>query len=870
MNILDKTGKWIAEHSRMAVALVVLITLLSAASMSIFGVSMAFTEEAFMAHNEYTDADAMIGSSFTTADSFIGLTKADGNVITRDGMIATLEFEKAVYENETVNQCLIQPHDHITSIFSPADLVAAAMISQAMIDPAMAEALVMEDFNASDPLSYDNMILVLNLSNDAAVQQTVFGLMSTEQGATMASLFTNDLEVSATNANANGYLVFFSMNKETFDLEPDEDSGLVSQLELEQVMSDKAKDVNAGETAQAAGVTLSVMGFSMMSEEIMNAAMDSIMSLIPVTIVAIVIILLIVYRDIVDTLGGLLGLMIAIVWTFGIAAALGFSFNPMTIAVPILLLGLGIDYGLHIVMRYREERSEDQDSQRATILTTRSVGEALLLATITTVVAFLSNLTSTMPALREFGILCALGIICSFIVMMLLIPSVQVIRDQRTEAKGMEIPRRHRKRDDNKDKTLARIVGIGGKAATKAPVMVIVGSLIVVGLFGYGAVNISSEFDYLDFLPDGLDSTKDLNYFLDNFNATGLNTANVLVEGNASDPAIIAAMDASASNMADSRGVVVVNGSAQVTYISTVLLDWYQTDAGNETNLTMYQMIYPMYFNATSGDVLQGTSQANVTVLLGLLYAHGMSGDESVFMDLASIMGTNDDDEAVTQMVVVVADDLGQNEILDLRDDLMVDIEPIKDLGVQAIPAGGAISGAVTTQEMNQSQLMSLMITLVATWLLLTIVLYVTDKSLLMGTMATIPTLVSVIMVWGSMFFMGISLNIMTLTIASLTVGMGVTYGIHICHRFTEEMDTGRSGDESVRTAVSHTGQGVLGAAATTALGFFILAFSLLPPMQQFGTITALAIVFAFLGAVVLLPALLTLWARRKEKLAGV
>jgi len=114
------------------------------------------------------------------------------------------------------------------------------------------------------------------------------------------------------------------------------------------------------------------------------------------------------------------------------------------------------------------------------------------------------------------------------------------------------------------------------------------------------------------------------------------------------------------------------------------------------------------------------------------------------------------------------------------------------------------------------------------------------------------------------MFILDISLNVMTLTIAALTVGMGVTYGIHITHRFNAELSDGRSVEDAVRRTTRQTGKGVLGAALTTSVGFAIIGFSAMVPMQQFGIITAMAILYSYLGASLVLPSMLVLWGRRR------
>ena len=84
----------------------------------------------------------------------------------------------------------------------------------------------------------------------------------------------------------------------------------------------------------------------------------------------------------------------------------------------------------------------------------------------------------------------------------------------------------------------------------------------------------------------------------------------------------------------------------------------------------------------------------------------------------------------------------------------------------------------------------------------------------------------------------------------------------HISHRFIEEMEHHHSLEKAVNNTVKNTGSALFGAAMTTVLGFGVLFFAILPPMKQFGTMTALTIFYSFLSSVWVLPSLLVLWAR--------
>jgi predicted RND superfamily exporter protein len=98
--------------------------------------------------------------------------------------------------------------------------------------------------------------------------------------------------------------------------------------------------------------------------------------------------------------------------------------------------------------------------------------------------------------------------------------------------------------------------------------------------------------------------------------------------------------------------------------------------------------------------------------------------------------------------------------------------------------------------------------------------------------------------------------------ITSLTVGLGVAYSIHLSERYTMELGRRDTIWQAMHESVTGTGGALLGSAATTVGGFGVLSFAILPALQQFGIITGLTIVYAFLASVLVLPSLLVLWTR--------
>jgi predicted RND superfamily exporter protein len=130
--------------------------------------------------------------------------------------------------------------------------------------------------------------------------------------------------------------------------------------------------------------------------------------------ILIIVLLAISFRDITYVLLPILTLIVVAVWTFGTMVVLGIDFTVVEVAVLPLVVGLGIDYSVHISRRYQEELKKGKNVSEALTESVRRVGSALSLAVATTIIAFFSNMFSEIIPIRNFGILVGLGIFYAF------------------------------------------------------------------------------------------------------------------------------------------------------------------------------------------------------------------------------------------------------------------------------------------------------------------------------------------------------------------------------------------------------------------------------------------------------------------------
>ncbi len=594
-----------------------------------------------------------------------------------------------------------------------------------------------------------------------------------------------------------------------------------------------------------------VFAGQVMMEEINESTDESLNTLLPIAFVFVVVVLLLIYRAVAETLLSLLSLGFALVWTFGIGVLMGYQFNPIIIAVPVLITGLVIDYGIHMVMRYREEKEEGKRPNQASIIAISTVGGALFLTTLTTAIGFFSNTFSNISAMRQFGILAAVGILSSFVLMIAFLPAVLTLLDERREGKKKKLKGNIKAVEKQGKEIIGRILSGPAGAADKHPVLVIfVVALITVGAL-YGVINIDTTFNIQDFLPEDKPQSQNIQYITANFNVS-TTYAYVLTEGELDNYSYLRALHDTKVNLHGDRYLLTVEG---ITSPLSVIREFGNAPFGapnyNSTIVSAYRSSQP--------DEL-GIPTRNVTQLYDVLY-HSSESRESIRRVLFK------DEEGSYSLGVLMVKENSQLITQDMKNAARMEENMIE----AAVPleaysprvTSSSIIGHETTEELSATQIRSLFATIIIVGVLLTIVFYYIHNSLVLGVITTIPVAVITLWIVGTMYVMDVPLNVMTVSITALTVGMGVDYSIHVTHRFTEEL-TKLSPYEAMHETIQNTGAALVGSAATTIGAFAILTYSDILPLSQFGLITAMAIGYSFLVSIFVLPSALMIWERRR------
>lgn len=881
MDVLQPVADLVTKKPQQVVAIFVLITLLLGYAASTKDEELVVDESSFLPDTPVANADVEIREEYGQVESVTILVKGrQGDVLSQGAMVELLELERTLAADPMVKGNLTPSTPQQPAVASLADFLAMVLIADAAAKEGHMgiPILGLEDQDYQTRLwafqGRQNVTqLFANLSGgapfmanfnmtaqtDTAVKQLVLDLAQgnkpgfEEQAGFLGFMLTKDFDPTVTTpAQVKAKATLMNIDLD-YTLRTNEDSENEAQDRLLVV---ELKIDDHIEAQGAEHIKVSQLGDQIVNYEIEEATEFITGVLFMAAILLIFVILAITFRSIVDLFLGIGGLFLTIMWVSGFEAIAGFAPSEMSNFIPVMLMGLAVDYVIHMILRYREEFIHTKNVPKSANIAVFSVGSALLLATFTTVVGFSSNATSSMSVLRDFGLTVAFGILSAFLIFTMLVPALKLIIDSRKVAAGKNpLPKASQPKEKGDDdpgfETLDRFLAQGAISAEKRPNYVILTMILITLVMGALASQVRSEFSIRDFLPDDLEITNDFDYLFDEFNFSA-ESSNILIKGDLTDEAIFEAMRAVEANMIGKPHIVQLNTPngtiIQITSVLTLMEEW------KDENATFAQAFKDA---DTDGDELPDT---NVTTLYDMLYELDERGT-------ATILHKDDNGNYDGMVMRIPVDSDNLKETAAVTKELNDAAKPLEDLEKDGTLASvtvtsGPVLGEIIIGSINETMLSSLGLTIAIALIVLTLIFYKECNSWILGFLTTAPVLLVLVWIMGTMFLMGIPLNVITLLIGALTVGLGITYAIHITHRFIEELEEHQSIERAARHTVKYTGTALFGAAVTTMSGFGLLSFAIIPPMRQFGMMTAITILYSFLASVFILPTFLVMWAR--------
>ncbi|MBW3000090.1 MMPL family transporter, partial [Candidatus Woesearchaeota archaeon] len=451
--------------------------------------------------------------------------------------------------------------------------------------------------------------------------------------------------------------------------------------------------------------------------------------------------------------------------------------------------------------------------------TLKSMTPALFLTFITTAAAFTAQIIiPSTPALFSFALVVIIGVTYSFLLVCLLWPALTAVK---SHYPALSIGHTTRK-------IMNQVFNISMKHSKIIIALLI--ALLLISIYNLGRIetNISADM----FVPEGV-PTKETVKVRDLY-ASRYGIQFILIEGKILQPEILPALDRLEENMQDNEFFGRVDNRVIFESANTLLRE------ANISNTTNLKKAYDeLYENKEIADPIAKLTFADKAKII----IHKNASDYDTM--LATFMTTYSDTEEVEQAYNELVKDIEQSGLNNIQ-------------GINVEITGVAFSVARSELFIRKIQLVSSSLMLVFTFLILLLIY----RKLSMSMIVSIPILLGSFFSLGLMPILKIPLTWLNATIIPIVIGLGVDYGIYLTQRYREELKK-HSSREAARIALEQTGEGNWLAAASTAVGFVIISFSVLPMAKSFGILTAISIALTFLTTIFLLPPLLVKFVKR-------
>jgi len=521
--------------------------------------------------------------------------------------------------------------------------------------------------------------------------------------------------------------------------------------------------------------------------------------------------LFVMFRSVKKTLLTFGAITVSLLWTLGLYDLFGFSYNVLSSMIIPLVVVLAVADDVHILQHYGLERRH-RSREDAFVGTISHLLAPLFGASATTALGMLSLATSQVVAVREFGMGSAIGVMVDFAISIVLVPTLlgwvkeeQVAAPQEAWFLGP-----------------LRNVAMFSTRHAKAVMAVVA---VLVALAGMGMSRLRVDTNHINFFSERHELYTSAQV-LDN-RLSGIYTFQVFLEGepdSMQQPDVLKRMDRLSETL----------GQLPFVKKTTSLADYVKRVHRELNDDRPDAFVIP----DTSAEVAQEL------LVFGL-------GDEGR-AELERMAASDFSRAQVTVKLASMSSDLVFQQVMEA------------DRLAQEIFAGSGVTATVTGSgrlfSMLDHYLVRSQITSFATAFVTVFgVIFLVFRSWKFGLLSIAPNLVPVLAVFGVMGWLGISLNVATVMVASVALGVVDDDTIHFISRYRRETRDGATTDEAIETATVQEGRAALTTAIVNCCAFAVLMLSEYRPSAWFGGLLALTMVMAFLSEVFILPAMIKL-----------
>lgn len=534
-------------------------------------------------------------------------------------------------------------------------------------------------------------------------------------------------------------------------------------------------------------------------------------------------VLLLMFRRLSGVLLPLLVVFLSLLTTIGLMAIFGVPIKGPTQILPSFLLAVGVGTSVHILAIFFQRYRRSVDKEEAITYAMGHSGLAVAMANATTASGLVSFSTAELAPIADLGVFAGIGVILAFIYTIVLLPALLAL-----------VPIKHKEAPDGGDNrtVMGRILTSVGNLSTGHPITILSVSAIIILLTFVAITSIRFSHHPLRWFP--VDNPIRVATEKIDRELKGSISLEVIIdtgkENGLYDPALLNRLETAASDLATLEYQKLYVGKAWS--LTTILKEIHQ--ALNENRSEYYRI----------------PQDRNLIAQEFLLFENSGSEDLEDFVDSQF--------SKARFMVKVPFEDAYHAGIF---------IEQVNAYFDQHFPeAKVTLTGLIvllarTITAAIHSMAKSYAIALAVITVLMILLL----GRIRIGLLSMVPNLFPILLMLGVIGFFNLPMDLFTMMVASIALGLAVDDTIHFMHNFRRYYDETGDPALAVHKALQTAGRAMLVTTVVLSIGFFIFAFATMSNVRNFGLLTGFAIVMALLADYLLAPALMVLVNKKKE-----
>ena len=518
----------------------------------------------------------------------------------------------------------------------------------------------------------------------------------------------------------------------------------------------------------------------------------------------------------------------SVIIMMGLLGLLGWKVTVISSNFIALMLILTMAMNIHMSTRFLQLRKADPSKTNLEILTltTSKMFWPILYTVLTTVIAFLSLIFSEIKPIIDFGWMMTFGLITSFIITFTLLPTLLNF-----------VPTKNISIEENEGSKITKFLG---KLSLNYQTPIFIVTLVVMGLSIFGVSKLEVENSFINYFSKKTEIYKGMKLIDEQLGGTTPLEIILKFPEVKNEEAI-------ESDEFDDWG----NESEQDDEKY-----WFTKDKIDTiTKVHNYLDSLPQIGKVISfSSIIDVATQLNNnkplgTLEMGVLYSKIPESIKTEIID--PYISIKDNEARVSLRIIDSQENLRRNDLInkinyDLQNELGIEKDDYKLAGVLILFNN-------LLQSLFKSQILTLGLVMIGIFAMFLILF----RNIKLSLIGVVPNFIAAFFILGIIGMLGIPLDMMTITIAAITIGIAVDNSIHYIYRFKEEFSNLGSYKETLKTCHSTVGSAILNTSITIVFGFSILVLSKFIPTIYFGVFTGLAMLLAMISVLTLLPSLI-------------